>query len=231
MKNEAIERPFPQNLFHDLGIEQTEQADDFLGTLMYVLRTVSSARDSRMVLLRYKEGKTFDEIGVQLDLTKQRVNALMIKILDEMKPYSQMLSKGLKQYYIDLFDDRIAEMTEVLEASEREQIRKKAYEEGYRVGFGDGEFGTVSNEVSNDVLKGIKINSLQLSPRTFNALSKNGIDNLGDVVSLGDDIIDLRSFGKSCFCEIAEHLKSNGVRVVRTFPLSCKKFDWSDTDE
>ena len=233
MINEAITRPFPENLFYDLGInEPTEQAEDFLGTLMYVLRVVANARDSRTILMRYKDGKTFDEIGIALDLTKQRAHALVQSIMDKITgDYTQMLVKGMKKYYEDLFMERVSHLTNVIESSEREEIKKKAFAEGYESGYKDGLSGNRGNTVSIDVLDTISIHTMSLSVRTFNALEKNGVRTLGDVVRIGDNIINFRTFGKKCFDEIAKLLESYGVRVVRTFPKTCEKFDWSDADE
>ena len=64
MKNDVMNLPFPDNLFADLGkMQPVQQAEDFIGTLMYVLRTVASARDARVVMMRYQSGKSFEEIA------------------------------------------------------------------------------------------------------------------------------------------------------------------------
>ena len=226
MRNEASERPFPNNLFYDLGVETpTEQAEDFFGTFMYVLRVVTDARNSRAMLLRYKEGKPYNEIGDALGVSKQRAQELIQSIVNTISgEYILMLQKGIKRYYDDLFADRIAYLNDTIEESEREQIKRDAYEKGYENGFTDGLVGKASNTANIDLLSNISINTLPLSIRTYNALQKNGIRSLGDLVKVGDKIIGFRTFGKTCFIEIIALLKSYDVNIATTFPKACEKW-------
>ena len=226
MRNEASERPFPNNLFYDLGVETpTEQAEDFFGTFMYVLRVVTDARNSRAMLLRYKEGKPYNEIGDALGVSKQRAQELIQSIVNTISgEYILMLQKGIKRYYDDLFADRIAYLNDTIEESEREQIKRDAYEKGYENGFTDGLVGKASNTANIDLLSNISINTLPLSIRTYNALQKNGIRSLGDLVKVGDKVIGFRTFGKTCFIEIIALLKSYDVNIATTFPKACEKW-------
>jgi len=226
MRNEASERPFPNNLFYDLGAEApTEQAEDFFGTFMYVLRVVTDARNSRAMLLRYKEGKSYDEIGDALGVSKQRAQELIQSIVNTISgEYILMLQKGIKRYYDDLFADRIAYLNDTIEESEREQIKQDAYAEGYHNGFIDGLVGKKANTANIDVLSTVSIDTVKLSVRAYNALQKNGIRSLGDLVRVGDKVIGFRTFGKTCFIEIIALLKSYDVNIATTFPKACEKW-------
>ena len=228
MKNEAIERPFPNNLFYDLGAEiPSEQSEDFFATLMYVLRVVTSARDSRAILMRYKDGKTFEQIGDAMNISKQRANSLVQSILDKITGnHVQMLTKGMKRYYEDLFTDRMNSLESVITESERQQIEKDAYANGYENGYNDGMIGTRGNGISENALDSISIDTLKLSIRTYNALYRNGIRTLGDVLRLGDKIMALRSFGKGCFIEIADIMSNYDVNINNRFPKAVNKFEW-----
>ena len=94
MKNEALTKPFPNNLFDDLEVEApAEQPEDFLATLMYILRCVSNPRDSRAVMMCYKDGKSFEEIGEAFGLSKQRAHYMVQEIICKFtKPYRDMLA-------------------------------------------------------------------------------------------------------------------------------------------
>ena len=230
MQNEARMIPFPKNLFHDIGIdEQTEQADDFFATLMYVLRCVTTARDSRLILMRYKDGKTFDEIGDALEISKQRANALTQSILDKITgDYAMMLAKGIKRYYEDLFNDRLADMQDVLEESEKQRLKHDSYADGYKAGYNDGLVEKQSNGVNMDVLHSIYISTVSMSFRLYHALDFNGVKTLGDAMKIGDHLIHCRLFGATCFRELADVLTSYGVNVKEVFPKACKKFKWGN---
>lgn len=233
MKNEVMNKPFPDNLFSDLGMTApTEQAEDFLASMTYVLRCVSTPRDSKAILLRYKEGKTYDEIGEALGISKQRTNALIQSILDKINgEYALILQKGVKRYYDDLLNERIAHLDDVIADSEREMIKKKSFVEGYESGYKDGLFEKKSNGLNIGTLDFVAVATLPLSIRTYNALERNNIRTLGDVVQLGDRISAFRTFGEKCFNELAEILISYNVNVEMTFPKTCKKFDWRKPNE
>lgn len=226
MRNEAIERPFPNNLFYDLGTDApTEQAEDFLGTLMYVLRSITDARNTRAILLRYKDGKTYDELGTALGVSKQRAQELIQNIISNITgDYIIMLKKGIKRYYNDLFNERIAYLDEVIEDSEREQIKKESYADGYESGFKDGLLNQRCDTANINVLSTVSIDTVNLSIRTYNALTRNGIKNLGDLVRVGDKIMGFRSFGKNCFEEVTTLLNHYGVSVSSTYPKACNKW-------
>ena len=226
MRNEAMMKHFPNNLFDDLEIEMpTEQPEDFLATLMYILRCVSNPRDSKAIMMRYKDGKSYEEIGEAFGLSKQRAHYMVQEILCKFtKQYLEMLKKGIKKYTEDLLIERINELKPIIEESERVATRTTAYEDGYKKGYEDGLAQKEANTINQDVLKTIDIESLQFSVRTYNALSKNGIEYLYDVIECGDDLLDFNSFGKTCFHELAETLSSYGVNVNQIFPMCVKKW-------
>ena len=226
MRNEASERPFPNNLFYDLGVEApTEHAEDFFGTFMYVLRVVTDARNARAMLLRYKEGKSYDEIGNALGVSKQRAQELIQGIISSISgDYILMLQKGIKRYYDDLFTERIAYLNDTIEESEKEQIKQDAYADGYENGYNDGLVEKKHNTANIDVLATISIDTVKLSVRAYNALQKNGIRTLGDLVRVGDKVIGFHAFGKTCFIEMVALLKSYNVNVETVFPKACEKW-------
>ena len=227
MRNEASARPFPDNLFYDLNAESpTTQAEDFYATFMYVLRVVTDARNARAVILRYKEGKTYDELGDALGVSKQRAQIIIQTILDSITgEHILMLQMGIKGYYEHILDDRIHSLSDVIEQSEREQIAQEAYDKGYRNGFDDGMIGKQNDTANIDLLSTIHIDTLPLSVRTYNALQKNGIRTLGDILMVGDGIINFTSFGKMCFSEIANVLETYNVNIKSTFPKACIKWE------
>lgn len=226
MKNEVMNKPFPYNLFDDLEVKAPqEQAEDFLPTLMYILRCVSTPRDSRAILMRYKDGKTYEEIGEAFGLSKQRANYMIQEILCKFNDqYLAMLTKGIKRYYEDMLLERINVLEPTIEESSLETLQMNAYEKGYHQGYEDGVTGRKASATDERTLNTINISTLQLSTRTFNALCRNGIETLGDVIASGDKLLDFNAFGKTCFYEIANTLKTYGANIIATFPACVKKW-------
>ena len=226
MKNDVMDKPFPKNLFADLEIEEpAEEPEDFLPTLMYILRCITTPRDSKAILMRYKDGKSYEEIGDAFGLSKQRAHYMIQEILCKFtSTYLAMLAKGIKKYMEDMLVERINALAPTIAESEREAIKMDAYEEGYSKGYEDGSNGKKKNSANESALNGIEIASLQLSTRTYNALTRNGVRTLGDVVTSGDKLIDFEAFGKTCFAEIASVAKAYGVNILYTFPSCAKKW-------
>lgn len=226
MRNEAIARPFPNNLFYDLKAEPPEeQAEDFYASLMYVLRVVTDARNSRAFLLRYKEGKTFDEIGDALNVSKQRAQSIVQSVVDSITgEHVAMLRHGIKKYYENLLTERIEYLSDTIDDSEREQLKRDSYAEGYDNGFADGMLGKQTDSANTELLSTVSIETVPLSIRAYNALKKNGVKTLGDLVSIGDRIISFKTFGKVSFIEIAKLLEEYNVNIKATFPKAYVKF-------
>lgn len=226
MKNDVMNLPFPDNLFTDLGkMQPVQQAEDFIGTLMYVLRTVASARDARVVMMRYQSGKSFEEIGESIGVSKQRANAMLTDTLGKITgEHVNMLTKGMKRYMEDLLDERIAELGNVLEDSERESIRTTSYKEGYERGYADANAKRGSNPVNHNAVNNVEVKTLGLSTRTYNACTKNGMETIGDIIRRGDAITECKSFGVTCFHELIKKLESFGIDALTTFPLASSKY-------
>ena len=223
---------FPNNLFTDLNVQAPkEQPQDFYPTLMYVLHRITSDRNVELVLARYREGLTYETVGAKYGLTKQRVQAIVQDMVDRMHgKYTEMLVKGLKKYTDDLLIDRVENLTPMIVGAEREELVHETYTEAYNLGFKDGSGQNVVS-MNTKPLELVNVNTLDLSARTFNALARNHLYTLGDVMKKGDEIMYMPTFGKTCFHEIANILYSHGVRVLRAFPRATKKFDWSEPNE
>ena len=226
MKNDVMNLPFPDNLFADLGkMQPIQQAEDFIGTLMYVLRTVASARDARVVMMRYQSGKSFEEIGDALGISKQRANAMLTDTIGKITcEHVSMLTKGMKRYMEELLDERITELGSVLEDSERESLRTTSYKEGYEQGYADANEKKGSNPVNRNAVNNVEVKTLGLSTRAYNACVKNGMETIGDIIRRGDAITGCKSFGATCFHELIKKLESFGIDALTTFPLASSKY-------
>lgn len=230
MKNDSLSIPFPMNLFAELETEPPQSTpDDFMATLMYVLRVLGSPRDAKAIMMRFQSGKNFDEIGEALGVSKQRAHMIIQDMLGTITgDQIMMLKKGLSQYMADMLNERIANLEGVLEASEREEIKKSAYEEGYKQGYADRESHKSPNTVNRDAIDNIRLITLQLSTRTFNACYRNNLKTIGDLLNLGDNIVDCKALGRTCFNELMEMLKGYNVNVNEHFPRALIRFGEND---
>lgn len=225
MTNNSLEKPFPMNIFDELGEEApAEQPYDFIPTLSYVLQCIASPRDARAFMMRYKDGKTYEQIGIAMQITKQRAHIIVNGVLDHITAdYRTMLKRGIKQYAQDLLDERIEALGSVLEENERIALQEQAYNQGYDAGFNNGLLNRPTDNVCPAV-NNIRLATLGLSNRTKNALARNGVTTIGDFLKCGDECIHFLTFGRKCFNELIGKLKRYDDHIADKFPMAMEVF-------
>ena len=233
MKNESFNVPFPNNLFKDLGAEMPkEQPDDFIPTLLYVLRCVGSDNDATAVIMRYRYGESFDAIGEFIGLTRQRAHIIVQDTLARISPnYLDMLKYGMKKYMENMLDDRIKYLNELIVNSATEETKNACYKEGYEKGFADATANRKESSANRNTINNILVNTLSLSIRTFNACKRNHLNTVGDILDCGDNIMNCSYLGQSCFREIANKLEALNVNVSEYFPMTIKIWEVSPVGE
>ena len=220
MKNEVAMKPFPENLFNDLGRQApTETPDDFTATFMYVLYNVATARDIRIILMRYRNGKSFDDIATEFGITRQRAHSVVQEVLGRITgDHVAMLEKGMKKYAEDLLVNRVNSLMKNVGDDERVAIWNDAYETGYV----DGKAG--AKKQSMETYANVNVDTLGLSNRAYNVCTAMNIRTLADLLNVGDKLMSFRNFGAKCFHEICDIMKSYGIKPEEYYPRSVEKF-------
>ena len=94
--------------------------------------------------------------------------------------------------------------------TDRESMYYKGYIAGYRAGIAAAEQGNLPE--TNDELLSLPIETMQLSSRARNCLTRAGCRYILDVVSLSAPAIaSMRNLGSKSASEIAGWLDQNGV--------------------
>ena len=217
---------FPDNMFIEIGIQPPkEQPNDFLATLMYVLRIVASPRDSKAFLMHFKDNMTYDEIGEAFGVSRQRAHVLVQGIVDKITgDYAEMLRKGINQYMEDMLNLRISEIESALPIEEKKEIEKEAFAQGYNKGYEDGVLNRGKGGASVDIIADIPIEQLSLSIRSYNALRRNHVKTLGELLDRGDEIINFEYFGKTCFHELVSLLEDYDICASTYFPKAIMRW-------
>lgn len=163
-------------------------------------------KEQYIIKQHYANRKSMEKIGVELHLTRQRISVLHKKAMQRLihPNISIYLYNGLKG---------------------AEEILQRAN----TVPF----FPYEDNEpyLSVDVLPDY-IDKLKLSPRTYNALMRNGITTIGEVLSMSEkDLMRLKSFGAKAYSElmsISGGLMSEYAKSYRNHSDLFEKIDNSD---
>lgn len=203
----SVEAPYPYSLldaiigeFWDTLIEPDQEA-----AINYVISTFSE-REQLLLDLYYKRGKTFDQCGKEVGVTRERVRQIIAKSLRRMRHPSRM---NLIRYGLDGYEHYVANKKRraQLEAEDRdldeleqELIARRLYLES--------ALECVS-PVDEDKRKhsGIDIDEMNFSVRTFNCLRRANICTLNDLVQKAstdgyEGFTKVRNLGRKSIDEI-----------------------------
>ena len=218
---------YPKNLLNDLNIEVENLPEDFYPTLHYILQASTDKRASRIFLMRYRDGKTFEDIGSEFEISRQRANVIVQDVLQTLSSQENrdMLTYGMKGYMEYALQNRINSRGSLLESNERDTLVKNAYERGYENGKRDALTGREDNKADLASVRKIRVASLPFSVRSSNCFMKNDIFTLGDIIDRGDTLKDMTSFGKVSFKEVVNTLLKYDVDVKSIFPRTLMEFE------
>ena len=218
---------YPHNLLNDIGIDVEQLPPDFYPTLHYILQTIADKRDARIILLRYRDGRSFEDIGEEFGLSRQRVSVITADLVRELSTVEnkEKLKYGMTAYMEHAVNSRIEQLGSLLMETEKKEIIKEAYARGYENGKKDAMTGRADNRADLESVRAIPVNSLPFSVRSFNCFVRNNINYLGDVIDMGDTLKDIQWFGKTCFKEVIDTLKKYDVDVKAIYPRTIMKFE------
>lgn len=183
-------RGYPQNLYAAVfGIIKDEEIEclipyDVNETLNSVL-SVLPAIEQFVLIKRYKEKKTLQEIAEMNGKTRNEVRLVEAKALRKLRHpmYARRLKFGDSQYENCLTELQIAINQSVADATR----------------YADA----------------VLIEELGFSTRLYNCLKRGGIDSLGDILlAPPEELATIRNFGRKAALELIEKLDKNGVNYA-----------------
>lgn len=183
-------RGYPQNLYAVVfGTIKDEEIEclipyDVNETLNSVLSALP-AIEQFVLIKRYKEKKTLQEIAEMSGKTRNEVRLVEAKALRKLRHpmYARRLKFGDSQYENCLIELQIAIKQSVADATR----------------YADA----------------VPIEELGFSTRLYNCLKRGGIDSLGDILlALPEKLATIRNFGRKAALELIEKLDKNGVNYA-----------------
>lgn len=205
---------FPINLILDIFIAESECENipaDIEGTVEYVISRFDP-RVQTVILGHYKEGKTYEQIGKELGVTRERVRQMEARSLRQMRnpKCRALLSLGVAEYISQI---RIT----ATESSANKQI--SAATEAIKIVAdrlskitGDDEISVMMEKKLMNSNLTLTIAELELSVRTYNALSRAGLKTVEAILNYGD-LSRVRNLGERCLAEITQKIRDLGFDI------------------
>ena len=186
---------YPFNLLDELVSESDDKpifegTQDQLDGLDYALSTLYE-REHKVLLLRYKSGKTLKETGREFNVTQERIRQIEAKALRKLRHPTRMyyIKKGLLGAERCKASEKYRRAKEIAEseAAKPEEKEKQAA-----------------------LLLATPIEELDLSVRSFNCLKRAGKETVSDILKI-TDLHTIRNLGRKSAFEIESKMHALGL--------------------
>lgn len=191
---------YPFNLLMDVFGDEPCMVmfpDDLEIALEFVLWRLAKdyERSVKILLMRYREHKSFDQIAAVIGATRERVRQIVAEMLRKLRHPSRL-------DYIRFG------MTEML--VKREQ---NGYEKGYKDGFLDGQRDAKGENVHELTVPraNIPLEDMDFSVRSYNCLKRAGVKSITDIAKMDfNQLIRVRNLGRKSMDEIIMKMREYG---------------------
>lgn len=208
------ETSFPLNLILDISHEDEwceNFPTDIEGTVDYIISRFDK-RVQRVINGRYKEGKTYEQLGNELRVSPERIRQIKVTTLRQMRrpKCRTLLSLGFAEYIAQI---RI----QAAEKSANKQISAATEVIGLIADrlsklTGDDELSVMLEKKLQDSRLALTIDYLELSVRSYNCLRRAGLKTVYDIINCGD-LSKVRNLGQRSLEEITQKIRDLGFEV------------------
>ena len=216
MKEIVNKAEWPQNLIFAIfgrdSLEDCRVAEDWMGSLEYILMELIPDDEERALRYRYQEGLSYKEVGEKVgsdrNKAKQKIAWGIRRIRHPRR--AKYLLNGVEEIYTERY----------------EYVRESRFNEGYWIGFKHGALGEMAPEFTNpyrehnDLTKMpimmASVSYLQLSTRLHNGLMRANIKTIGELLTKSRrDILKIRNVGRRSVDELEEKLMQHRLFLCR----------------
>lgn len=194
---------YPYNLIKDLELEPCECFEHFNERLEFLLtKSVITDREEKIIRLYYIDGKTFEEIGKEFNVTRERIRQIENKAIKKLKMFKKYFYGGKWCLMEELAKEEYQKYLETQKSHWKYESAKQyifQYENGFVL-----------------PIKEQKIENLELSVRSYNCLRRAGIRTIGDLLNFTyDDLFKIRHLGRKSMKEVLDKIHDLGLIFKR----------------
>lgn len=207
---------FPLNLMLDISNEKSEDwcenfPVDIEGTVEYIISRFDP-RVQRVIIGRYKEGKTYEQLGNEFGVTQERIRQIKVMAIRRMRhpKCRNLLSLGIAEYIAQIRINA-AESSANKQISAATEVIKTVADQLSKI-TGDDEISVMMEKKAAESRRTLTINDLELSCRSFNCLSRAGLLTVEDILNFGD-LSKVRNLGQRSLDEIVQKIRNLGFEI------------------
>ena len=216
MKIIPTDNPFPANLFIAAGaLDSDEPLDALKGTdTLSVYAALAAARltdrETKIILMRYKNGLDMLEVGKHFCVTRERIRQVENKALRKlgMNAPRGILTSGLMAWVYQQIDRRAVEIAE-----DRITAFKQAWLADHSANVLTAQEAEEQDEQIALMIKPIE--ELELSIRSYNCLKRSGVNTVGEITAISyERLLRIRNLGRRSADEICTAITRMGLKLA-----------------
>ena len=205
---------YPENLLSELFRDEDTAVvlpADFEISLEYTLWKLSKQheRGVEILLKRYRDKKSYEQIGNEYGVTRERVRQIVARMIRYLRHPSRL----------NIIRHGISGMIDI----HGQEEYKKGYNLGYRDGYSSAKDEEVSYKATVERLNP-NIEDMDLSVRSFNCLMRAGLKTANDIAKLDfNQLSRIRNLGRKSLNEVVQRMEELG--------FDTRHMRWSDDDD
>lgn len=205
---------FPINLMLDIFYEENECGNipaDAEGTIWYIISRFDK-RVQDVIIGRYKDGKSYDQLGNERGVTRERIRQIETRALRQMRNprCRKLLSLGIAEYIAQIRIDA-EESSANKQISAATEVIKIVADRLSKI-TGDDEISVMMEKKELKRRRTITTDNMGLSVRTFNVLARAGLYTVGDILNYGD-LRNVQNIGQKSLDEITQKIRDLGFEI------------------
>lgn len=205
---------FPINLMLDIFYEENKCGNfpaDLEGTIWYIISRFDK-RVQEVIIGRYKDGKSYEQLGSELGVTRERIRQIETRAIRQMRnpKCRALLSTGIAEY-ISQIRITAAESSANKQISAATEVIKIVADRLSKI-TGDDEISVMMKKKQMNSHLALEIGDLELSVRTYNSLSRAGLRTVEDILNCGD-LSRVRNLGQRSLAEITQKIRNLGFEI------------------
>ena len=217
---------YPLNIIVQLGefpfsvnLEEVEQNfDEILTDYFNDEKCFLNEREKRIILYRYKEKRTLEDIAKDFNLTRERIRQIERKAITKIKYKKEMFYSDFDDYLLvkKNHDRKKEELIEKIVILDNLLFKASLLINDKQTTVGQiEEFMNLSEEARKNILAEFTdISDLDLSVRAYNCLRRARINTIGELAKKSvTDLMKVRNLGRKCLKEIIETLRDLGIEL------------------
>lgn len=214
---------FPDDMIKDMKcMDGIQIPNDFLATVYYVLYTYDK-RKAAIFLKYYTTNATYDELGVEYDVTSERIRQIIADVHRKLRANKDKLQKGMLAYCDEARQNAENIAYERGRSDERRLLRNKLVST-----FGDKDLATSEGTVSitslitegsdfrKDFNTSESVFNIGISQGFATRLKTNGIKTVQDIIDAGSErILSIRHVGTQAYNKLVHILVNSYGELER----------------